>query len=167
MCELPIPPEIYHNDRACAQFITELNKRLAKLAMIEKALKSAKDEASNVLLTRLEATGQKHLAYEDLGTFSKRTSVKLSLTKDAGHSKEDAVEWLELCRAKGIITTKQAFDIFQARVSEEPVVAIETAVEEYNKAQQLKPKDQQDLIPPSPFKRFEQTILVTPRAKNS
>lgn len=165
MCEIEIPQEIYKDDRTCAEFIIELNKRISKLSVLEKAIKEAKDIASNVLLTRLEATGQKHFAYEDLGTFSKRVSTKLSLTKEVGHSKEDAIEWLEKCREKGIITGKQAFDIFQARVSEEPVLAIEEAVEEYNRTQLLKPKDQQDLIPPSPFKRFEQIILITPRAK--
>lgn len=162
---IEIPQEIYENDKACGEFIFELNQRLSKLAEIEKKLKAAKDVAVDVMLTRLEATGQKHFAFENLGTFKKTTSVKLSFPTAENGGKETAVKWLELCLERGVITPAQLLDLQQARLVTEPVLAIEKAVEEYNFQQQA--KGSTDLLPPSPFNHFEQVTLSTPRTRKA
>lgn len=160
-----IPDEIYTSDKACGEFIFELNQRLSKLSEIEKAIKEAKDVAVDVMLTRLEATGQKHFAFENLGTFKKTVSTKLSFPTAENGGKETAVKWLELCLARGVITPAQLLDLQQARLVTEPVLAIEQAVEAYNLQQQL--NGSTDLLPPSPFNRFEQVTLSTPRTRKS
>lgn len=160
-----IPSEIYTSDKACGEFIFELNQRLSKLSEIEKAIKEAKDVAVDVMLTRLEATGQKHFAFENLGTFKKTVSTKLSFPTAENGGKETAVKWLELCLSRGVITPAQLLDLQQARLVTEPVLAIEQAVEAYNLQQQL--NGSTDLLPPSPFNRFEQVTLSTPRTRKS
>lgn len=163
MEQLVIPQEIYQSDKACGEFILAINERLSKLSALEKRLKEAKEEACNVMLTRLEATGQKHFAFEGLGTFSKSTSVKLSFPTAENGGKEAAVEWLTLCLERGVVSPAQLMDIQQARLVTEPVLAVEKLVEEYNANQQL--NGSTDLLPPSPFNRFEMTTLSTPRTR--
>lgn len=162
---IDIPPEIYTSDKACGEFIFELNQRLAKLSEIEKAVKEAKDIATQTMLDRLEATGQKHFAFEGLGTFKKSTSVKLSFPTAENGGKETAVKWLEQCLARGVITPAQLLDLQQARLVTEPVLAIEQAVADYNQQQIL--NGSTDLLPESPFNRFEQTTLSTPRTRRA
>lgn len=158
-----IPQAIYKSDKACGEFIFELNQRLAKLSEIEKAVKEAKDIAVDVMLTRLEATGQKHFAFDGLGTFKKVTATKLSFPTAENGGKETAVKWLEMCLERGVITPAQLLDLQQARLVTEPVLAIEQAVEDYNQQQIL--NGSTDLLPPSPFNHFEQTTLHTPRTR--
>lgn len=165
MDTLAIPQEIYQSDKACGEFILSLNERLTKLAAIEKALKEAKEVAVGVMLDRLAATGQKHFAFEGLGTFKKTTSVKLAFPTAENGGKEAAVVWLTKCLEKGVITPAQLLDLQQARLVTEPVIAIEQAVEEYNQQQTL--NGSTDLLPPSPFNRFEQTTLSTPRTRKA
>ena len=165
MTTLEIPQEIYKSYRACGEFILSINERLSKLADIEKSLKAAKDVAVGVMLDRLEATGQKHFAFENLGTFKKSTSVKLSFPTAENGGKEAAVMWLTQCLERGVITPAQLLDLQQARLVTEPVLAIEQAVEEYNQQQTL--NGSTDLLPPSPFNRFEQTTLSTPRTRKA
>ena len=124
-----------------------------------------KEIATNVMLDRLEATGMKHLAFDGLGTFKKTTSVKLSLPTAENGGKETAVKWLEMCLESGVITPAQLLDLQQARLVTEPVLAIEQAVAEYNQQQIL--NGSTDLLPPSPFNRFEQTTLSTPRTRKA
>lgn len=165
MSRIEIPKEIYENDKACGEFIFEINQRLSKVAEIEKELKEAKDVAVDVMLTRLEATGQKHFAFENLGTFKKTTSTKLSFPTAENGGKETAVKWLEQCLERGVITPAQLLDLQQARLVTEPVLVIEQAVEAYNQQQQL--NGSTDLLPPSPFNRFEQVTLSTPRTRKA
>lgn len=160
---IEIPDEIYTSDIACGEFIFELNQRLSKISEIEKAVREAKETASSVMLDRLEATGMKHFAFEGLGTFKKSTSTKLSFPTAENGGKETAVKWLEECLERGVITPAQLLDLQQARLVTEPVLAIEQAVEEYNQQQTL--NGSTDLLPPSPFNRFEQTTLSTPRTR--
>ena len=117
------------------------------------------------MLDRLEATGMKHFAFDGLGTFKKATSVKLSFPTAENSGKETAVKWLEMCLERGVITPAQLLDLQQARLVTEPVLAIEQAVEEYNQRQAL--NGSTDLLPPSPFNRFEQTTLSTPRTRKA
>lgn len=160
-----IPREIHESDKACAEYIFGLNQRLAKLAEIDKAIKDAKEIAVNVMLDRLEATGMKHFAFEGLGTFKKSTTTRLSFPTAENGGKETAVKWLEECLERGVITPAQLLDLQQARLVTEPVLAIEQAVEEYNQQQIL--NGSTDLLPPSPFNRFEQTTLSTPRTRKA
>lgn len=162
---LEIPQEIYTSDKACGEFVFEMNQRLAKIAEIEKVVKEAKEIATNVMLDRLEATGLKNFAFEGLGTFKKTTSVKLSFPTVENGGKETAVKWLELCLGRGVITPAQLLDLQHARLVTEPVLAIEQAVAEYNQQQTL--NGSADLLPPSPFNRFEQTTLSTPRTRKA
>ena len=162
---IEIPADIYTSDKACAEFIFDMNQRQAKIIEIEKAVKEAKDIAVQVMLDRLEATGMKHFAFDGLGTFKKTTSVKLSFPTAGNGGKETAVKWLEMCLERGVITPAQLLDLQQARLVTEPVLAIEQAVEEYNQRQAL--NGSTDLLPPSPFNRFEQTTLSTPRTRKA
>lgn len=162
---IEIPHEIYTSDKACGEFIFDINQRLARLAEVEKELKAVKEIACNTLLDRLEATGQKHFAFEGLGTFSKSTSTKLSFPTAENGGKETAVRWLEQCLERGVITPAQLLDLQQARLVTEPVLAIERAVEQYNQQQTL--NGSTDLLPPSPFHRYEQTTLSTPRTRRA
>lgn len=165
MSILTIPQEIYESDKACGEYIVAINERLGKLADIEKQLKECKDIATNLMLDRLSATGQKHFAFEGLGTFKKTTSVKMSFPTADNGGKEAAVQWLTLCLERGVITPAQLLDLQQARLVTEPVIAIEQAVADYNQQQTL--NGSTDLIPQSPFNRFEQTTLSTPRTRKA
>lgn len=163
MFNLEIPQAIYESDKACGEFILSVNERLSKLAELEKALKAAKEVAVGVMLDRLAATGQKHFAFENLGTFKKVTSVKLSFPTAEKGGKEAAVSWLIQCLERGVISPAQLMDLQQARLVSDPVLAIEQAVEEYNLQQSL--NGSTDLLPPSPFNRYEQVTLSTPRTR--
>lgn len=160
-----IPEDCYNSDKACGEYIIYCNELLSKLAKMEKKVREQKEAASAVLLTRLEATGQKHFAFEGLGTFSKRTSVKVSFPTAENGGKEAAVVWLEEALKRGIITPAMLLDLQQARIVHEPALAIEEAVEAYNTAQTL--NGNADLMPPSPFNHFEQVVLVSPRSAKS
>ena len=161
-----VPPnDIYTSDKACGEFILSINERLSRLAAVEKELKELKELASNVMLDRLAATGQKHFAFENLGTFTKSTSVKLAFPTAENGGKEAAVIWLTECLDRGVITPAQLLDLQQARLVTDPVLAIEQAVEDYNKQQSF--NGSPDLLPASPFNRFEQTTLSTPRTRKA
>lgn len=116
------------------------------------------------MLDRLgEQQAWKTLHLRGLGTFKKTTSVKLSFPTAENGGKETAVKWLELCLGRGVVTPAQLLDLQQTRLVTEPVLAIEQAVAEYNQQQTL--NGGADLLPPSPFHRFEQTTLSTPRKR--
>lgn len=161
MSDIPLPEAVYASDKACGEFILSCNELLAKLSAEEKRLKAAKEAACNVMLDRLAATGQKHFAF-DFGTFSQSKSVKLAFPTAENGGKEAAVKWLTLLLEKDIITPAQLLDLQQARLVTEPVLAIEEAAEAYNRTAEL---NGQPPLPPSPFNRFEQTTLSTPRTR--
>lgn len=160
---LQIPQEIYSNPRECGEFIFSINERLTKLTEIEKELKEAKEIASKAMLEMLAVSGQKNFNFENLGIFKKTTSTKLAFPTAENGGKETAVQWLTLCLERGVISPAQLLDVQQARLVNDPVIAIEEAVEAYNKQQQL--QGNTDLIPPSPFHRYEQVTLSTPRTR--
>lgn len=165
MSLINIPQVIFTSDKDCGEFILSINERLSKLAEIEKELKVAKETAVNVMLDRLEATGQKHFAFENLGTFKKTTRTHISFPTAENGGKEAAVKWLEQCLEKGVITPAQLLDLQQARLVAEPVMAIEEAVNEFNAQQVL--NGSTDTLPSSPFNHFEQTTLSTPRTRKA
>lgn len=164
MSSIQLPPEVFTSDKACGEFILAMNERLAKISELEKQTKALKEAACDVMLTRLEATGQKHFAFEGLGTFSKRTSVHISFPTAENGGKEAAVQWLEKALGLGIITPAMLLDLQQARIVNDPALAIEAAVEEYNLKQAL---NGGETMPPSPFHKFEKTSLSAPRTRKS
>lgn len=161
--KIAIPKTIYTSDKACGEFILDINVQLAKLSAAEKALKEAKEVAVNVMLERLEVTGQKHFAF-DFGTFAKSTKTQVSFpTADKG-GKERASAWLQECLDRGVIEFSDLLNVQQARINADPVLAIEQAVQEYNESQAL---IDPNFVPisESPFNHFTQTTLSTPRKK--
>lgn len=162
---IEIPKDIGLNDRTCAEFIYNINERLAKLAEIEKALKEAKKKAEHIMLDRLQATGQKHFAFENLGTFKKIKSTKVSFPTAERGGKEAAVQWLGQCLERGVISREQLLDIQQARLVTEVVLDVEAAAEEYNQQQRL--NGSTDLLPESPFNHYEQVTLSAPRTRKA
>lgn len=162
---IEIPKEIYTYDKACGEFIFLINQRLAKLREIEAELNAAKKLASEAMLDRLSALGQKHFAFEGLGTFKKQTTIRVSGPTAEEGGREAIADWLTVCLERGVIIPAQLLDIQQARYNADPVLAIEQAVGEYNQRQKL--NGNADLIPPSPFKRVEQTTLSTPHKRKA
>ena len=163
--QFSIPENIYTSDLACGEFIIALNERLAEIANEEKQLKAMKEEATNVMLTRLAATGQKHFAF-DFGTFYKNSSIKYSFPTAEDGGKEKAVQWLCEAVKKGIISVEQLLDVQQSRLVAEPLLAIEKAVEEYNQQMRLNGNENQ-LMESSPFNHYEHISLVTPRKRRT
>lgn len=164
MVELSLPNEAFTSDKACAEFIIEINERLSKLNDISKKLKEVKAEAEEILLTRLEATGQKHFAFEDLGTFSKSSRTFVAFPTQENGGKDAAAAWLKLCYDKGIISEfVELLDVQQSRINAEPVSVIEEKVAEYNEQQRLNGSN--DLIPESPFNKYEKQSLSSPRKR--
>lgn len=160
--ELAIPQEIHTSDKACADFILSLNERLAKVSAIEKSLKEAKEYACDVMLQRLEATGQKHFAFDDLGTFAKKTSEMVSFPTAENGGKEAGVKWLIKCVELGVIPPEQLMDIQQARLVTDTLLAVEEAVKTYNDKQKL---NGGETIPDSPFNHYIKQTLSTPRKR--
>ena len=156
-----LPKEVFESDKACGEYIIRCNELLSQLSAKEKQVRELREEACDVMLARLEATGQKHFAFDGLGTFSKRTSDKISFPTAENGGKEAAVKWLEEALARGIITPAMLLDLQQARIVNDPAIAIEDAVAEYNRVQTL--NGSTDLMPDSPFNHFKQTVLVAPR----
>ena len=128
---IDIPADIYTDDKACGEFIVSLNERLSQVSIIEKALRAAKDEASNVMLERLSLTGQKHFAF-DFGTFAKTTKTRVSFPTAENGGREAAVRWVEELLERGLIDMTDVLNIQQARISDDTLLAIEEQVKEYN-----------------------------------
>lgn len=161
--KLIIPKEIYESDKACGEFILSVNEQLAQVAEAEKLLKEAKEIAMKVMLERLEVTGLKNFAF-DFGTFSKSTKVHVSFPTAENGGKEAATAWLQECYERGVIEFADLLNVQQARVSAEPLLAIEQAVKEYNERQSLMDANFKP-IAESPFNHYEQTTLSTPRKR--
>lgn len=164
MTILEIPQEIYTSDKACGEYILALNERKSKLAELDKIITENLNTAKEIMLDRLEATGMKHMAFENLGTFKKTTKTYVSFPTAENGGKEAAVEWLTLALERGVITPAQLLDLQQARIVSEPALAIEETVEEYNRQQAINGAVDK-LMPPSPFNHFTQSTLSTPRTR--
>lgn len=161
--KIPIPPEIYTSDKACGEFIISLNEQQAKLTAVENAIKEAKDVACEVMLQRLEITGQKHFAF-DFGTFSKTTTTQLSFPTADDGGKAKAVEWLQLLLDKGVIDLHDVLNVQQSRISVEATLALEQLARDYNDEHgQFDPDFKK--LPDSPFNRYEKTTLKSPRKR--
>lgn len=160
---ITIPQEIYTDDKACGEFIIEINERLSRLAEAEKALKEAKETATNLMLNRLEATGLKHFAF-DFGTFARRTKTQVSFPTAENGGKEKAVEWLSTLLEHNLVDIEDLMNVQQARVVADTVLALEEAVQRYNTEQSMVNPNFVPL-PESPFHKHEQVTLSTPRKR--
>lgn len=165
MEKMEIPQEIYNSDKACAEFLLSLNQRLSRLAEIERALKEAKETASDVMLSRLCATGQKHFAFEGIGTFSKSEREIVEFPSAENGGSEAATAWLKELLEKGVITPEIMLDSRQSRLSTQTVVAIEAAAEAWNRERIANNLGGE--VPKSPFNRFKKIVLSTPRTRKA
>lgn len=158
--ELTIPPEIYESDKACGEFIVTLNESLAYIAAMEKLFRAAKDVASNVMLERLEVTGQKHFAF-DFGTFSPRVSDNVGFPKEEDGGKQKAFDWLKELVERDIIDFRTVLDVQQSRLVKDTVAAVEELAAKYNEDNPDSP------VPESPFNHFVETKLSSPQKRTN
>lgn len=157
--ELKVPDVVFDSDKALGAFIIHINEVRSTIAEAEKATKQLLDEAQEIMLKRLDATGLKNFAFEDLGTFSKRTSTKYSMPPGG---KSELAEYVDLLLDKGIIeSTAEVLDLQQSRLSGEPVEALYQAIEAYNEEC---PSD--DKLPEPPFKKYEHISLSAPKKRS-
>lgn len=130
--QIEIPQEIYSSDKTCAEFIVRINEQLGKLSDWEKMLKAAKATAETHLLSRMDAEGAKHFAFDGVGTFSRRQSIKCSFPSEEAGGREAAGAWLDRLLADGIITTQHVLYAQQARLVPDSVLAVERLACEHN-----------------------------------
>nr|DAE07585.1 MAG TPA: hypothetical protein [Podoviridae sp. ctnCN2] len=130
--QIEIPQEIYSSDKACAEFIVRINEQLGKLSDWEKMLKTAKATAEEHLLSRMDAEGAKHFAFDGVGTFARRQSVKCSFPTEEAGGREAAGAWLDRLLADSIITTQHVLYAQQARLVPDSVLAVERLACEHN-----------------------------------
>lgn len=161
--EIKIPQNARTDMKALGEFIIRLNEEKAKVALIDKSIEVALKEAKELMLENLEQSGQKHFAFEGLGTFSKSTKTQCSFPTEEMGGRTAAVNWLMLCVERGIIDIPQLLYIQQARLVPESVMIVEQAVAEYN--QQQMEAGNWDLIPESPFSKYEVKTLSAPRSR--
>lgn len=154
--ELTLPSSVYDSNRGCADYIIEINERLATVREVEKLLKAAGEAAKAILLERLEIEGMKHFAFDDLGTFTRTEKVNISFPSNENGGRKAASDWLKLCIERGLMTFEEMLDVQQSRVSDPTVVSLEQAVEEFNE------KNPSNPIPPSPFSKYVTSKLSTP-----
>lgn len=153
---IELPEAVFHSNKACAEYIVELNERLATVRAVEKLLKEANEAAKNILLERLDVEGMKHFAFDDLGTFSKSEKTYISFPTNENGGKAAAAKWLHACVDAGIMEFEELLQVQQSRISNDTVMSLEQAVEAYNEANPKNP------LPASPFHRFEKFTLSTP-----
>lgn len=156
--ELTIPPEIYQSEKACGEFIITLNESLAYIGAMDKLFRAAKEVASQVMLERLEVTGQKHFAF-DFGTFSPRISDNVGFPTEAAGGKQKAFEWLKDLVERDIIDLRTVLDLQQSRLVKDTVSAVEELAAKYNEDNPDNP------VAESPFNHFVETKLSSPQKR--
>lgn len=162
---ISIPERVYKDDRACGEFLFEINRRISKLEEIQKQLRDLKTEVSKHMLDRLSATGQKNFHFENLGMFSRKVSTKVSFPSAERGGHEAAVDWLTMCMERQLISPTQLLSLQQSRLVADAVLNLEQTVADYNMQQKL--KGSTDLIPESPFNHYEQVTLSVPRTRKA
>ena len=156
--ELTIPQEIYQSEKACGEFIITLNESLAYISAMDKLFRAAKETASQVMLERLEVTGQKHFAF-DFGTFSPRVSDNVGFPTEAAGGKQKAFEWLKDLVERDIIDLRTVLDLQQSRLVKDTVSAVEELAAKYNEDNPDNP------VAESPFNHFVETKLSSPQKR--
>lgn len=151
--KFPIPEEAYESPVKLGQFIAQMRERRKRASDMEKAIKATLDEAEGNMLDLLASSGQRHFAFEDLGTFAKSTTQYVSFPNNEDGGRQKAIDWLTRCLDAGLLDIDELMTIQQARVSKEPVLALEEAVAEYNQRNPNNP------LPESPFRKGERVSL--------
>lgn len=164
MHKVKVPKEIYDSDLACGDYIVSCNETIAKLNELVKVIDQAKKIATDVMLKRLSATGQKHFAFEDIGTFKRTVTTCVAFPREVDGGKQVGINWLLDLLNRGLINPETLLDI-QSRINKEVLEAIEDSVKDYNNQQRL--KGSTDLIPDSPFHKYEVVKLSAPKTRKS
>lgn len=159
--QIKVPDGIKNNPRALAEFVLGIKTRRMKIEEAAKELKAAEVEATGFMLQMLSATGQKHYAFEDIGTFTRKTKVMIGFPIAENGGKTAAVAWLSQCLERGVIGLEDLLEVQQSRVKTDTVQNIEEAVANYNMA------NPHDPIPDSPFNHYEEETLSSPRPKTT
>lgn len=148
-----IPDDVYDSPLKLGKYIAELRERKDYATAVLKAIKATQDQAEYAMMDILAASGQSHFAFEDLGRFAKTSSETVSFPTAEDGGRDAALRWLKECMDVGLIKFDELMSIQQARVSKEPVLALEEAVAKYNLANPDSP------LPDSPFSKYTRTSL--------
>ena len=148
-----IPEEVYASPLALGKYIAALRERRDYANAMVKAIKATLDQAEFAMLDVLAASGQTHFAFEELGRFAKTSSSSVSFPSAEDGGRDAALRWLKECMDAELIDFNELMSIQQARVSKEPVLALEEAVLAYNT------KHPNDPLPESPFSKYTKTSL--------
>lgn len=148
-----IPDEVYESPLKLGEYIAAMRDRKDYANDMLKAIKRTLDEAEFAMIDLLAASGQTHFAFEELGRFAKTSTSSISFPTAEDGGREAALRWLKGCMEVGLINFDELMSIQQARVSKEPVLALEEAVIAYNTAN---PKN---ALPESPFSKYTRTSL--------
>lgn len=148
-----IPEEAYETPLKLGKYIAELRERKDYVIAVEKAVKATLEQAEFAMMDMLAASGQTHFSFENLGRFAKTSSDSVSFPSANDGGRDAAMRWLKECMDAGLLGFDELMSIQQARVSKEPVLALEEAVEKHNKANPGKK------IPDSPFAKYTRTSL--------
>lgn len=148
-----IPDEVYETPLKLGTYIAELRARKDYATSMLNAIKRTLAEAEYAMMDVLAASGQTHFSFEDLGRFAKTTSDSVSFPSDEDGGRAAALRWLKECMEVGLIDFDELMTIQQARVSKEPVLALEDAVIKYNAA------NPDSKLPESPFSKYTKTSL--------
>lgn len=148
-----IPSEAYETPLKLGRYIAELRERKDYITAMDKAVKATLAQAEFAMIDMLAASGQTHFAFEELGRFAKTSSDSVSFPTAEAGGRDAALRWLKECMDAGLLEFDELMSIQQARVSKEPVLALEEAVEKYNKENPGKE------LPDSPFSKYTRTSL--------
>lgn len=148
-----IPDEVYETPLKLGEYIAAMRDRKDYANDMLKAIKRTLDEAEFAMIDLLAASGQTHFAFEELGRFAKTSTSSISFPTAEDGGREAALRWLKDCMEAGLIDFDELMSIQQARVSKEPVLELEQAVEAYNAA------NPDSALPESPFSKYTRTSL--------
>lgn len=148
-----IPDEAYETPLKLGKYIAELRERKDYVTAMDKAVKATLAQAELAMIDMLAASGQTHFSFAELGRFAKTSSDSISFPNADAGGRDAALRWLKECMDANLLDFDELMSIQQARVSKEPVLALEEAVEKYNKANPGKE------LPESPFSKYTRTSL--------
>ncbi len=148
-----IPDEVYETPLKLGKYIAELRERKDYITAMEKAVKATLAQAELAMIDMLAASGQTHFSFEELGRFAKTSSDSISFPNADAGGRDAALRWLKECMEADLLGFDELMSIQQARVSKEPVLALEEAVEKYNKVNPDKK------VSESPFSKYTRTSL--------
>ena len=148
-----IPDEVYESPLKLGEYIAAMRDRKDYATDMLNSIKRTLADAEYAMIDLLAASGQTHFAFEELGRFAKTSTSSISFPTAEDGGREAALRWLKGCMEVGLINFDELMSIQQARVSKEPVLALEEAVIAYNTANPDK------ALPESPFSKYTKTSL--------